>query len=311
MGLARQAMNDSARLGVALGASWIVAFAGRLLVPRVLGNERYGELAYIESLTLLVTTLLAFGTDTYIRTAVARQREHALEFARPLAMGRLIGGSALAGVFGIAFARGSSSVEQGAIATLYMLGQLTQLLGQTQAAYLHAIQKVKAVSLSSVVSKLVWFSLLAVMMGAGVRLLAVLIALLGAESLRLWWLTRAFHAELGVPARAPFSACYDCNQGIIALLRRLHQFSLHFLERLGHARRDRGQHCGGIVQYRNCCDGCPYVFRTHVDLGAYSDVVTAARRGCRADVDQGGQPRRGIGHRLVRHAAVLRALPNS
>jgi len=183
-----------------------MAFAGRLVVPRVLGEQRYGQLSYIESITLLVTTLLALGADTYIRIEVANRPERALDFARPLAQIRATAGVVLAVGFAAGFGLTSDRLEIGLVAMVFGLGQLAVVLGQTQASYLHAVHRVGAVSASAIVSKFLWLVVLLTLLGSGVRLLAVPIAMLAAEIFRNLWLRRAFRRELGVPHRAPWSS---------------------------------------------------------------------------------------------------------
>jgi O-antigen/teichoic acid export membrane protein len=205
-GLARAAITNSLQLGGALLLSWMLAFAGRLMLPRVLGQSRYGELSFIESVTVLTMSLLSGGVDTYIRRDVAARPEHASDFMRPLARLRLGTGVAMAAIFSIAFLLTEGSVERSLVAGAFGLGQVALLLGQTNASYLHAIRKVGPVSVSTVVTKVLWFVVLLTLLQVGPTLLALPVALLASEVLRNIWLRRFVRREFGPPHAAPVRA---------------------------------------------------------------------------------------------------------
>ena len=59
--------------------SWIIALVGRFLIPRVLGAELFGELAFIDSVATLTLSVMAFGVGDYIQKELAHRPGHAAD----------------------------------------------------------------------------------------------------------------------------------------------------------------------------------------------------------------------------------------
>ena len=204
-GLGRTALLNSARLSMALVVSWILALAGRFLLPNVLGTEKFGELAFIESIAVLAMSVMAFGAGDYIRKEVTARPEHAKQFARPLRRLQLFVGLVLSA--GLLVAMTSlSGIQLGVVALAFGLSQVALILGLMNAAYLQARHDVRVVSISAIVTKALWFAILLLVLGAGFELMALPVALLVSETVRTTWTGRAVRATYGVFPAAPRGA---------------------------------------------------------------------------------------------------------
>lgn len=201
-GLGRTALLNSARLAGALLASWVLSLLGRFLLPRVLGTERFGELAFVEGVAVLAMSLTAFGVEGFIRREVTVDLDRARGFARPLQRIQIVAGIAISAALALAFAA-TSGPEQALVAGIFGLGQVAIVIGRVNAAYLQAAHDVRAASNSTVVTKTVWFALLLACFGAGVELLALPLAILVSELIRAVWLGHARRTAFGPPEPAP------------------------------------------------------------------------------------------------------------
>ncbi|MFL5438842.1 MAG: flippase, partial [Myxococcales bacterium] len=76
----RRAIGNALKLSGSLAASWTIALAVRLVLPRGLGPDRFGALSSADALTTTAFVFLQLGVDTYVRTAVAVRPDHAREF---------------------------------------------------------------------------------------------------------------------------------------------------------------------------------------------------------------------------------------
>lgn len=204
-GLGRTALLNSARLSLALLVSWILALAGRFLLPNVLGTEKFGELAFVESVAVLSMSLMAFGAGDYIRKEVTSRPGHAREFGRPLRRMQLSFGLALSVVLFFVLTT-TSGIELGVVALAFGLSQVALILGLMNAAYLQARHDVRVVSISAIVTKALWFVVLLLVLGAGFELLALPIALVVSETVRTAWLGRAVRENYAAFPPAPLGA---------------------------------------------------------------------------------------------------------
>jgi O-antigen/teichoic acid export membrane protein len=208
VGLGRRAVVNSAKLGAAMLASWVLAFAGRLLLPTLLSADDFGRLTFIESATIMVMSFVAFGADTYIRREVSARPEHARDFGRPLTIIRLVAGSLVAGVFGLVFGVIAGSGKEAVIAALFALGQVALTIGQTNAAFLQAAHNVNWVTIMTVAAKVLWFVLLVGLLAPGAGMLALPIAFAVSETARALQLRRAVRAEYGSWPKQPLANAF-------------------------------------------------------------------------------------------------------
>lgn len=207
-GFGRRVLLNSAQLGGSLMVAWTMSLVGRFLLPRVLGTERFGELALMESVATLALSLMAFGVHEFIGKEVAVDPAAAQRFAKPLFRLQLTSGLGLAVATGLVVAV-TSGAELALVVSVFALAQINIVLGKVYAAYLQARHEAAVVSLSAVVTKAVWLVLLLALLGAGAELLALPVALVVSELVRTVWLARGFRASFGAPNDAPMSAATD------------------------------------------------------------------------------------------------------
>lgn len=175
---ALEAIRNAFKLGGSLLCTWGIAFAIRFLLPRYLGPEANGRLTFADNFTAGVFIVLSLGLDTYIRKEIPVRPRHANDFfASTLAM--RAAGSALV-FLGMALFLELTGEPQAVREVVYLFG-LAQFFATNNlslAALLHANATVDGLSITNVVSKLLW--------GAGTLLS---IFLLGGS---LAWIAAAF-----------------------------------------------------------------------------------------------------------------------
>ena len=198
----RRLVANSLALASSLVVTFVVATLGQIAVRRTLGADRFGTLSFVESVSLLAACIFSLGVDGYIRREVAIRPTHALEFARPLDRLRIGIVLAVATVCALLFAGTDGPREQITLVFVYVVAQGAVALGQTGAAYMHAVQRVGGLTISSIVTKLSWLGLLLVALLGPSPLFAAPLALLISETGRNIWLRRLFHRHIGHPERA-------------------------------------------------------------------------------------------------------------
>lgn len=200
--LERRALKNSARLMSALLMSWALSLAGRFLMPRVLGTDRFGQLAFIEGVAVLSMAIVTFGVGGYISREVAIDRSVARRFAVPLSRIQVMSGAAITAALALGFAAASGR-EQAMIALVFGIGQVAIVLSRTDASYLQAVHDVRVETVSTIVTKAIWFAILIALVGAGIEMMALPIAVAVSESVRALWLRRAMRSSFDLGRRRP------------------------------------------------------------------------------------------------------------
>lgn len=150
-------VRNALKLGGSLMVTYGIALAVRLLLPRVLGPELFGQFNWAsEGFTAVFFVLAGLGLEVYIRKEVALRPEHASEF---------IGGTLLLQVL---LAVGLLGLMQGLMVAdgkpphlrllVLLLGvyQLFFRCNGTLAAVLHARERVDGLSVANIATKCVW-----------------------------------------------------------------------------------------------------------------------------------------------------------
>ena len=230
--LERRALKNSARLMTALLASWAMSLVGRFLMPRVLGTDRFGQLAFIEGAAVLAMAIVTFGVAGYIAREVAIDRSVARWFAVPLGRIQLGAGAAITAGLAITFATTSGS-EQAMIALVFGIGQLAIVIGRTEASYLQAIHDVRVETTATIVTKAIWFAILVGLIGAGVEMMALPVAVAISETIRSLWLRRAMRASFDLGRRRPLRNGFEViGRSFPYFLNALNVLFLHYAVRV-------------------------------------------------------------------------------
>lgn len=197
------AVRNALKLGGSLIATWGVAIAIRLLLPRHLGPEQFGLFNFADAFTTTAFALLTFGVDTHLRKELARAPGDAEGFFGGLlllraALAVLLTGGLIAALW--ALGRPAEVLETVAV---FGLAQLLILNSQTLSAALHARGAVDGLSITNVASKVLWGAGIGVALLWGGRLVAIAAALAFSELVKsavLFLLARR-HAGISLALR--------------------------------------------------------------------------------------------------------------
>lgn len=150
-------MRNAVKLGGSLMVTYGIALAVRLLLPRVLGPEYFGQFNWAsEGFTAVFFVLAGLGLEVYIRKEVALRPEHASEFFGGTLLLQVVMAVVLLGVMqGLMHLEG----KPGYLRVLVLLLGVYQLFYRcngTLAAVLHARERVDGLSVANIATKCVW-----------------------------------------------------------------------------------------------------------------------------------------------------------
>ncbi len=194
------AIRNTVKLMASLIATWGIALGIRIVLPRFLGAEAYGEIISAERFTETWFIVVSLGIDTYIRKEIPVRPEHANDFFASAMLLRLaltvvvlFGMTAVMGVF-------NDVPATRELIYVYALAQVFSLTKDTLAALLHSAGKVDGLSVNNVVGKLVWGTGVVLSIVFGKSLLGIAGALCvskALESAGCFWLCRR-HMKLSL-----------------------------------------------------------------------------------------------------------------
>lgn len=192
--------RESLVLTGGLAVTWVVSLAIRLALPQFLDPAGFGQLVFSESLALLLFAPLTLGIDTYARREVPRDPELYARLIRGLALARAAVSVAMAaiGVGVLALLGRSSSVL--VLFACYAVAQFALNGGLVAAAFLQGGGRATSVTVTQVVTKLLWAVLAVGGLALGGGAIVIPVALAASEAVRLLWLRRRNRALFG-PAR--------------------------------------------------------------------------------------------------------------
>jgi len=203
-----RAARSAATLGTSLAITTVIALAGRMLVPRMLGPEAFGELRVVEAAAEMLFVVLTLGVDIQLRREAALDPGGARRRIAGLTVLRLILAVAFLAVACGLFAR--AGVRPAVMGIFLTLGaaQMFSVLANTYAALEHAAGDVRWVARLNVASKLGWVLILILLLVRAPSAASVAAALLAAEAARFAWLASAGIARHGVSRRADFRSAF-------------------------------------------------------------------------------------------------------
>ena len=164
-------MRNAVKLGGSLMVTYGIALAVRLLLPRVLGPEAFGQFNWAsEGFTAVFFVLAGLGLEVYIRKEVALRPQHASEFFGGTLLLQVLLAVVLLGVMqGLMLLDG----KPGPLRVLVLLLGLYQLFFRcngTLAAVLHARERVDGLSVANIATKCVWGGGLLLVLALGLPL---------------------------------------------------------------------------------------------------------------------------------------------
>lgn len=209
------AIKSALILGVSLIATWSVALAVRLYLPRHLGPEAFGVLHFSETFSATSFIVLGLGVELYIQKNIPVRPAHASDFFGGVVLLRLL---MSAGVFAVMLGlltimMRPSWVQQ--IVLVFGVGQIAVSLNGSLAGLLYATRAVKGVAVINVASKVLWGAGIALAIRLRWGLVGLAGAFVAAELLRLMVLSVLVRKRVGLSFRVDPSAV---RQVIVASL---------------------------------------------------------------------------------------------
>lgn len=191
------AVRNALMLGASLAATWSVALVVRLILPRMMGPERFGQFNFADTFTMTCGVAFALGIDTYIQKEIPARPSHAND---------ILGGTLAlrtAMLFGVLLGQevflrlNHKSDELARACLIFGAAQLASSNGNTFATLLQATRTVGRLAIWNVVSKVLWAGGSIVAMIAGGRLEGLALAFLISETVRAIGLWRIVRKDLG------------------------------------------------------------------------------------------------------------------
>jgi O-antigen/teichoic acid export membrane protein len=232
------AVRNGVTLGLSLLATWSVAVAVRVLLPRYLGPASFGEFAFAESFAATYFVFVGLGLDTYIAKELAVNPEHASDFFGGMVVLRLVLAVPLVAALMGTIVITHRPPELRTLVLVFALAQLLLSANGTLATMLQARSKVGGLAVTNVVGKLVWGAGLIAALAAGAPLSVLASVLVVSELVKAVALYRLVAARYAlrvhvVPAavKAVIVAAlpYFANSVVLALTSKSDILMLEFL----------------------------------------------------------------------------------
>ena len=150
----RLAVGNALKLSGSLAGGWATALLVRLVLPRVLGPERFGALNFADVFTATSFVLLQLGVDTYVRTAVAVEPQLARKFMGGVLAWRVLALALTAALCIVLRATGRAEMQP--LVLVMCTAQLLASVNGTLAALLHARGRVDGLAWATVLAKAIW-----------------------------------------------------------------------------------------------------------------------------------------------------------
>lgn len=179
-----QSVRNAVKLGASLLATWAVAVAVRVVLPRALGPDVFGVYQFADAFSATAFMLTHLGVETYVRKEVATRPEHATEFFGGMLVARLaLSAVVMVGATAVLIAGGKGR-QVCELALVLGAAQVLVNLNGVYGALLHSKGTVDGLSILNVVSKLLWGAGIGVALLLGTGVMGVAVALLASETLR-------------------------------------------------------------------------------------------------------------------------------
>ncbi|WP_338872694.1 exopolysaccharide biosynthesis flippase [Myxococcus stipitatus] len=150
------AVRNGLQLGGSLLVTYAIAFGIRPLLTHYLSPEDFGRFNWADSFSAIFFIATNLGLEMYIRKEVSRRPEHASDFFGTSLLVRLGLTVVLMGALTLVMSYRGDSPEMRALVLVFGAAQLLVMLNASMAALLHAKGKVAGLSISNVVTKVVW-----------------------------------------------------------------------------------------------------------------------------------------------------------
>ncbi|KFE67998.1 oligosaccharide flippase family protein [Hyalangium minutum] len=209
-------MRNAVKLGSSLMVTYGIALAVRLLLPRVLGPEAFGQFNWAsEGFTAVFFVLAGLGLEVYIRKEVALRPQHASEFFGGTLLLQLTMAVTLLGVMqGLMHLDGKPDYLR-VLVLLLGVYQLFFRCNGTLAAVLHARERVDGLSVANIATKCVWGGGQLLVLALGLPLPWLGVPILASEVVRAVVLFRLSRVHTGLEIRLDAKGTKEAMTGAL------------------------------------------------------------------------------------------------
>jgi len=192
------AARNALKLGLSLLATLVVTISVRFWLPRLLGPELYGQVAWAESTAILAFLVATLGIDTYIAKEFATDARGVEPFLGGLFVLRaLLGVVAIVGML-VAVVVLEKPESMMGVAVAFGLYELFRISAETIGGVMNTSGRIDGVALARPATKLAWGVIVLVGMLVHPTPLTVALAFMVGELLRFVVFTRIMARTLGV-----------------------------------------------------------------------------------------------------------------
>ncbi len=192
------AMRNAVIVSGSLVVTWSVALLIRLILPRSLGPDLFGQYSFADALAANGFGFIGFGIDTYIQKEIPHRPEHASDFFGGVQLLRLLASSLVLAVTAMLARAGNYSFDVVATVLVFGVSQLFITFAASCASLLYASRRVGRLSLLNIVCKLLWAGVVGAALQQHAPLWAFAAAAAVSEGVRLVVLFRLSRHVLGL-----------------------------------------------------------------------------------------------------------------
>ena len=203
------AVRNGLQLGGSLLVTYAIAMGVRFLLPAHLGPEDFGRFNWADSFSAVFFLATQFGLEMYIRKEVTRRPAHASDFFGTTLLMRLGLTGVLMGVLALVMHQRGDPPEVRHLVYLFAVAQGLIIINASVAALLHAKGKVAGLSISNVVTKVVWGGGLLAVAVAGLPLPWLAVPLVASEVVKLVVGWRLARQHMGLVFKVDLPATWD------------------------------------------------------------------------------------------------------
>jgi O-antigen/teichoic acid export membrane protein len=198
-----RSIRNAARIAASLVLTGGLGLAMRLVLPRWLGPSALGELSFADAFAATFFVALGASTDGWMRNQVSLRPEPASDVFAGLTALRILVSAALVGAMALVMSASGRPAQVRTLVWIYAAAQFCVITSSSLASMLQSRGMVHGMSVTAVVTKVMWVAgvLAAILLGLGLWAFAASFLLSEAtEMLVLFWLARR-HVDLKVRFR--------------------------------------------------------------------------------------------------------------
>jgi len=207
----RIAVRNAVMVTGSLLMTWSIALLIRLILPRSLGPDLFGQYSFAEALAVNGFGFIGFGIDMYIQKEIPLRPEHATDFFGGVQLLRLIASAIVLVVTALLARTGSHDADVVITVLVFGVSQLFITFAASCASLLYASRSVGRLSVLNIVSKLLWAAIIGISVWRHAPLWAFAGAAVVSEGVRLVVLFRLSRTVLGLRLRV------DARNTLLAL----------------------------------------------------------------------------------------------